>query len=167
MKEKWDIYNAQRQLTHETIYRGDKLALNQYHLVVHVCYFNHQKQMLIQQRSSHKTWGGLWDISIGGAVQSGESSQMAAQRESFEELGIIQDFKHMRPQVSRTFERGFDDIYLIKRDMDIKDITFNDHEACQATWASRDEVVSLIKNGKFLPIHEIEFIDFLFKIAYK
>lgn len=167
MKEIWDVYNDQRQLTKEKVNRGDKLKKGQFHLVVHVCYFNHQHQMLIQKRSSHKTWGGLWDISIGGAVQSGESSQMAAKRESFEELGIHQDFSDMLPQVSRSFERGFDDIYIIKQDIDLKDISFNDQEACEAIWATRDDIIDLINNNLFLPIHEIEFIDFLFKIAYK
>jgi len=167
MKEKWDIYNQYRQKTNTYMYRGDTLKNGQFHLVVHVCYINDQNQMLIQKRSSHKTWGGLWDISIGGAVQYGETSQQAAQRESFEELGIHHQFDDIRPQVSLSFERGFDDIYVIKKNIDIKQISFKDNEACDAKWATREEIYELIDQQLFLPIHHKAFIDFLFMIISK
>jgi len=167
MAEKWDAYNASRQKLNKIIYRGEKLDKGEYHLVVHVCYFNSDKKMLIQQRSKHKSWGLLWDISVGGAVQFNETSQMAAQRESFEELGIKHNFDGVLPQISRTFERGFDDIYIIKKDINIKDIKFNDQEACDVKWVTEEEIYQLITKQQFLPIYDKTFIHFLFDLFHK
>lgn len=163
-KEIWDLYDQSRIKLNQTVFRGDELPINTYHLVVHVCYFNEEDKMLIQKRSSHKTWGGLWDISIGGAVQSGETSQMAAKRESFEELGIVHDFSLSKPQLTRGFERGFDDIYLVDKNIDIRDIKFNDQEACEAKWATKEDIFSLIDKQLFLPIHEKTYIDFIYTL---
>lgn len=165
-KEQWDIYDCQRQLTHHTMTRGDKLYPGQYHLVIHVCYFNHKQQLLIQRRSLHKEgWPGLWDISIGGAVRAGETSQMAASRESDEELGITHDFTDQLPQMTLTFERGFDDIFIVNKDISLSDISFKDHEACDARWATLEEVYQLIDQHLFLPIHSKAFIHHIFDIS--
>jgi isopentenyldiphosphate isomerase len=163
-KELWDLYDQSRRKLNKTVFRGDELPPNTYHLVVHVCYFNNEDKMLIQKRSSHKTWGGLWDVSIGGAVTSGETSQLAAHRESLEELGINHDFTNIKPHLSRSFERGFDDIYLIDKNINIKDIKFNDQEACDAKWATKEEIFELIEHHLFLPIHEKTYIDFLYTL---
>ncbi len=163
-KEIWDVYDRHKQQTGKTIARGDALKPGDYHLVIHVCYFNHQNQMLIQKRSAHKTWGGLWDISIGGAVQSKESSQDAATRESYEELGITHDFTNVLPNITMTFERGFDDIFIACKNISIDDITFMDHEACDAKWATETEIIHLIKTNQFLPIHSIPFIKHVFSL---
>ena len=167
MKEIWDVYDINRQLTDQKAIRGEHMDKGQYHLVIHVCFFNHKK-MLIQRRALTKTpWAGLWDISVGGAARSGETSQMAAKRESYEELGIIHDFKNILPQLTVTFERGFDDIYIIEKDISIDDVSFTDGEACEAKWATEEEIVELIKKGMFVPIHQTPYIKYLFFLNQK
>ena len=86
--ELWDLYDAQRKLTGETMVRGTPVPKG-YHLVVHICIFNPKGEMLIQHRQSFKpTWSGMWDVSVGGAVASGEDSQLGARREVAEEIGL-------------------------------------------------------------------------------
>ncbi len=163
-KELWDIYDANKQLTEKTVYRGDAINKGEYHLVIHICYFNTHNQMLIQQRSPLKdTWSGLWDISVGGAVRSRETSQDAASRESKEEIGISHDFCNQLPNISLSFARGFDDIFLVKKDFDITDVRFEDLEVSDAKWASKKGIIELIQKGDFVPIHSVEFIEFAFK----
>ena len=71
-------------------------------MVVHVCIFNGLGQMLIQQRSPEKTiWPELWDVSIGGGVDAGETSRQGAVREVGEELGYDLDLIGLRPEIGR------------------------------------------------------------------
>ena len=113
-----DIYNKDRIKTGKTMIRGSVSENGAYHLVVHACIFNSEDKMLIQQRQSFKRgWPNLWDISVGGCVAAGETSQMAVQRELFEELGLNIDLKHVRPHMTINFNTGFDDIYLIEQDV--------------------------------------------------
>ena len=47
-----------------------------YRVVVHVCIFNTQDHLLIQQRASAKLiWPSLWGVSVGGGVDAGEISR--------------------------------------------------------------------------------------------
>ncbi|MCG4775257.1 NUDIX domain-containing protein, partial [Lawsonibacter sp. DFI.5.51] len=68
--------------TGETMVRGSKFKENTYLLVVHVCIFNLEGKMLIQQRQPFKdVWPNMWDITVGGSAVSGDTSQLAAERE--------------------------------------------------------------------------------------
>ena len=80
--ELFDLYTAEREKTELTMVRGTPVPEGFYRLVVHVCFFNSQGQMLIQQRQPFKKgWSNLWDISVGGCAVSGDSSRTAAERE--------------------------------------------------------------------------------------
>ena len=91
--EYWDIYDINRQNTGKTMERGWDFGPDDYTSVMHICIFNSKGEMLIQQRlATKKTWPNLWDVSVGGHVTAGETSQMGASRELFEELGLKRDF---------------------------------------------------------------------------
>ena len=113
--ELWDVLDRDRRLTGRTMRRGDEMAAGDYHLVVHVCLFNAEGEMLIQQRQPFKQgWSGLWDVTVGGSAVAGDSSQSAAQRETLEEIGHRLDLRDIRPQLTVNFPTGFDDYYLIE-----------------------------------------------------
>lgn len=38
--EIWDLYDKHRNLTGETMVRGEPVPQDRYHLVVHICIFN-------------------------------------------------------------------------------------------------------------------------------
>lgn len=52
--ELWDVYTVDREKTGRTWQRGNRLENGDYHLVIHVCIFNKDGQMLIQQRQPFK-----------------------------------------------------------------------------------------------------------------
>ena len=65
---------------------GGSMAL---HPVVHLHVFDRQGRLYLQKRSMKKDIApGLWDTSVGGHVDYGESLHEAVRREAREELGI-------------------------------------------------------------------------------
>jgi isopentenyldiphosphate isomerase len=160
--EKWDLYDQYRNKTKKQIIRGDAMSKDEFHIVVHVCIFNSKGEMLIQQRQPFKKgWPNLWDITCGGSAIAGDTSQAAASRELFEELGIHYTFDNIRPQLTVNFERGFDDYYLIEHEINLNDLRLQEEEVQAVKWASKEEIFNLIEQQKFIPYYE-SFIAFLF-----
>lgn len=160
--ELWDVYDIDRVKTEKTMQRGMPFNEGAYHLVVHVCVFNSKNQMLIQQRQSFKDgWPNMWDITVGGSAVKGDTSRTAAEREVFEELGLKLDLQNVRPYITINFDNGFDDVYLIEKEVDINELTLQYEEVQNAEWASEDEILSMLENGNFIPYHA-NFIKLLF-----
>lgn len=162
--ERFDLYDAQRRPTGQTIVRGTPIPDGLYHTVVHICIFNTKGEMLIQQRQPFKEgWSNLWDISVGGSVVAGESSQTGAERELAEELGVTADLQDTAPALTVTFDVGFDDIYILTRDLDIGDLRLQYEEVQAAKWATKEEILAMIDSGQFIPYHKslIELLFFL------
>ena len=160
--ELWDVYDINRTKTNRTWVRGKKLQPSDFFLVIHVCIFNSNGEMLIQQRQSFKEgWPNMWDLTVGGSAIAGDTSQMAAQRELLEELGLQIDFQCICPYLTINFEYGFDDIYLIEKDVDLHTLTLQYEEVQNVKWASKNEIIEMIKNGEFIPYYE-SLIHFLF-----
>ena len=161
--ELWDVLDRDRRLTGRTMRRGDEMAAGDYHLVVHVCLFNTEGEMLIQQRQPFKQgWSGLWDVTVGGSAVAGDSSQSAAQRETLEEIGHRLDLRDIQPQLTINFPTGFDDYYLIEAPgLDANGLKLQYEEVKQVKWASREEIMRLIGTNEFIPYRK-SLIDLLF-----
>lgn len=160
--EIWDLYDINRIPTGETMIRGEKLKENSYRLVVHVCIFNKQGKMLIQHRQPFKSgWSDMWDITVGGSAISGDTSQTAAEREVFEEIGYKLDLSNIRPSFTINFPNGFDDIYLVEREVDISTLKLQYEEVKELKWATLDEIKDMLESGEFIPYNK-SFIELLF-----
>jgi isopentenyl-diphosphate delta-isomerase type 1 len=69
----------------ETCHRNPQLI----HRAVHLFLFNSKGELYLQKRGADKDIApDLWDTSVGGHVDAGESWEHAAQRELREELGL-------------------------------------------------------------------------------
>ena len=160
--EIFDLYTAEREKTELTMVRGTPVPEGFYRLVVHVCIFNPEGQMLIQQRQPFKKgWSNLWDISVGGCAVSGDSSRTAAERETREELGLDIDLSDERPTLTLHFEHGFDDYYVITRPVELESLHLQYEEVQTVKWASKEEIKQMIDDGRFIP-YEKSLIDLLF-----
>ena len=158
-----DLYDENRVPLGRVAERHAKKAPGEYRMVVHVCIFNGLGQMLIQQRSPEKTiWPELWDVSIGGGVDAGETSRPGAVREVGEELGYDLDLIGLRPAVTVNFEGGFDDFFVVTRDLDLGDLRLQKEEVSDVRWATLEETLAMLENGQFIP-YPPSFLRFLFE----
>lgn len=150
-----DVYNRDRTKSGKTMVRGEKAAKDAYRLVVHACIFNSKGEMLIQQRQPFKSgWSNMWDVTVGGGALAGETSQMAAERELFEEIGLKIDLQNVQPHLTMNFDSGFDDVYLIKKDLDVDDLVLQYEEVQQVKWATLDEILQKLDDGTFIPYYK-------------
>ncbi len=158
-----DLYNKDKELTNLQISRGVKVPNGYYRLVVHICIFNELGQMLIQKRHPLKKWGNKWDISVGGCVIAGETSDVAAMREMKEEIGLDIDLKDLRCNFTFTFDDGFDDIYLVNvKDLDLTKLKLQESEVIEVKWASLDDILEMSKNDEFITYYE-SYLKLLFE----
>lgn len=153
--ELWDVYNSDKTKSNKTMVRGEKFEKDAYHLVVHACIFNSQGEMLIQQRQPFKSgWPNMWDVTAGGSAVSGETSQAAIERELFEEIGLKIRLENVQPHLTINFDVGFNDIYLMEREININDLVLQYEEVQQVKWATLDEIFQKLDEGIFIPYYK-------------
>lgn len=153
--EKIDVLDSNYNKTGKTINRGEKLKDGEYRAVVHILIFSSDNKLLIQRRNEKKqSWAGLWDVTCGGQVQAGESIKEAARRELLEEMGIDIDFSNIRPSISAHFSNGIDENFIIKKDVLINELSFNDNEVVEAKYATLNEIIDLINKKQFVPYYK-------------
>jgi len=162
--ELWDLYDRDRVPTGETHERGKPLPEGRYHMVVHVVIFNTKGEMLIQQRQPFKAgWPDLWDITVGGSAVAGDTSRTAAERETMEEIGLPLDLSGEQPRLTVPFDVGFDDIYILTRDVDLTTLRLQESEVQAVKWAGKEEILAMLSDGRFIPYHKA-FVELLFAL---
>lgn len=163
MKEYVDLYDNFRNKTGKVIERRDIVPRGLYRLIIHVLIFDKKGRLLIQKRTKTKrSWSNLWDFTVSGAVSSGESSQLAAKRELFEELGINYDFSKSYPNISINTGFRIDDIYIVNnKNIDLNKLKLQEEEVSDAKFVSLDELLVLIDKDQFVP-YQKDYINLLF-----
>lgn len=157
-----DLYDENRVPLGRTGERSAPKDPGEYRTVVHVCVFDSRGRLLIQQRAPEKyIWPELWDVSVGGGVDAGETSRQGAEREFREELGYPLDLTGLRPSVTVNFDGGFDDFYLLTKDLDLGDLTLQAEEVRAVRWAALEEILDMADKGTFIPYPK-SFLQFLF-----
>lgn len=150
-----DIYDKNRNFTGKVIARGTTLKENEYRITTKVAIFNQEGEMLIQKRQHDKPkYPNLWDISVSGDAIHEENSEEAIERELFEELGLTYDFSNERPIITICSEHAFIDIYILNLDIDINLLKIQHEEVQSVTWASKQEIIQLIEEEKFIPYNK-------------
>lgn len=162
--EFWDVYDKFRQPKGFKIMRGGdrRLRAGEYHLTAHVCVFASDGRMLIQKRASFKSlWGGLWDISAGGSVLSGESTGEGAERELYEELGISVPLAGEQPRATFYHNDCISDYFIVNSDVSSDEIVCQSSEVEAVSFATRSEILAMIDDGSFIPYRR-SFIEMMF-----
>ncbi|MBI5089391.1 MAG: NUDIX domain-containing protein [Actinobacteria bacterium] len=115
--------------------RADRLR----HRCVFIAVVHPDGRLLVHQRSDAKdVWPGWWDLAVGGVVTAGESYDVAARRELWEEVGI--------DAVPHPIGGGaYDDetISVIGRCYRVEHagpFTFHDGEVVRAEWADLETI---------------------------
>lgn len=151
-QELLDIYDSCRQPTGRTAQRGTPLAPGEYYLIVHLLIFNRSGKLLVQQRVSDKaSWPEMWDISVGGMAQAGDSSATAAEREVLEELGLRIDLQNTSPVFSFRADGVYDDYWLVQLDTDDVPIRLQNEEVAAFRWVDKAEWEGMIAARQTIP----------------
>ena len=154
--EKRDLYDENKQKTGEVIEKGQKVPKGRYYITVVVWMQNSKGEFLIQRTVPEKYH--MWSTT-GGHPKAGESSLEGIVTEIKEELGLSVSAKELKLFKTIKTEDDFVDIYYLKIDVDLNEITIQEEEVEDVKWASIEEINSLIGEGLFLPPH-IDFYKF-------
>lgn len=155
--EKRDLYDENRNLIGETIFKGEEIPEGKYIVVVLVFIQNSEGKFLIQKRSERKN--GKY-ATTGGHPKSGENSIQGIITEVKEEIGL--DIKPEDLQLyyggKSEIERVFWDDYYVKMDVpDIDKLKLQEEEVASVHWFSIEEIKDLMKQDKFFKNHYEEF----------
>lgn len=148
--EKRDLYDENKNLTGETIFKGEAVPKGRYYITVAVFIQNDDGKFLIQKRVQKKD--GKW-ATTGGHPVSGETSQQGVVTEIKEELGI--DVNQSNLQLFKTIktEDDFVDLYYLKQNIDIETIITQEEEVEAVKWASTEEINHMIEKSQFSESH--------------
>jgi isopentenyldiphosphate isomerase len=116
------------------------------HKVVHVLVFMSNGDLILQKRALSKDVApGMWDTSVGGHMEPGESIEHAAQREMLEELGFNTPLEYIYSYVySDNFETEKVFTFMCTYDGEIR---FNTDEIDEVKPWSLDMIRSNIDAG--------------------
>lgn len=160
-----DLYDEERRPLGRTAPRFAKREKGVWRLIAHLCIFDSRGRLLLQQRSGGKrVWPGKWDVSAAGGVCAGETTRVAAARELEEELGLAAQAQDLRSVCTVTFNHAFDDYFILKRDVDLRTLHLQAEEVSAVRWATRQQVLDLIRRDAFVPYSE-NFLGYLFDMA--
>lgn len=147
MQELVDVYNKRHEKLGYIKYR-EELIEGEFRLSCFVWIINDKDEILIQQRlANDKICPNMWETTSGGAL-AGDTSLSGTLRELKEELGIVANKDDIRFIGSYARVNDFVEVYLLKSNIDIKDLKIQKDEVQSAKWVKIEEFQKLIKEAQ-------------------
>lgn len=157
--EYFNVYNKYGEKTGAIIERNEAHKNGICHRVIHLWLLNSRNELLIQQRSADKDAGAnLWYVSVGGHIESSEGIESTLIRETKEELGLdispfmnsveyLYTFKEtMIEKNGAFFDNEFYDVFVLKANFDIDEVTVQQEEVQAVKYISYDEFKNIVMN---------------------
>lgn len=144
-----DVYDKNRKTTGRIINRKniDALTDDEYIITVHCFIINLSNQILLTQRSLKKNRGGKWEETHGG-LRAGEKSIDGIKRELHEEIGIDVQTNELKLIKILKRKNKFRDIYIIRKDIPLYSIKYNDGEVMDCKYVTLNEFKAMIENNE-------------------
>jgi len=118
----------------------------EYHIVVEVWTVDSDKNVLVTLRDPTKEeYPNKWE-NTGGSALAGETSRQAAVRELREETGIIAAEDELSFLGTCQEHSAFVDIYLLRRNIPISQLTMQEGETVDAKWVSIEQLDAMIRD---------------------
>lgn len=147
--EYWDLYDSERKPLGRTHLRGDKFEDGEYYVCCEIWVVNSEGKFLTTKRHPDKKAGNQWEFTGGGTL-AGETTVQSAVRELSEETGIFVSENELKLLTTYAHKNYFQDIFLLKKDVDLKDIVLQPDEAVDVKWASDAEIQRMIDSEEFV-----------------
>lgn len=174
--ESFDVLNEYGEFTGKIATREECHKNGYWHRAVYAFIIGNNGNVLLQKRSANKKlWPNMWDVTVGGHVDSGEFGRQALIRETKEELGIEisdEDIKYLVGSTSINeqgdiINKHYNECYLITKNIDVSNIVIQKEEVSEVKFFSREELIKRIDNNYEGLTEKIGPWNFLKKILEK
>ena len=152
-----DIYDKYGEKTGETIERDEAHKIGARHRVVQLWLINARNEILTQLSIDEDIGYNFWYVSVGGHIMSGESVETTLIRETKEELGL--DISGLAGSIEYLYtfserfvlndvytENEIFDVFALKFDFDINQITMQAEEVASVKMVPYDEFRQILIN---------------------
>ena len=153
--EKWNLYDADRNLLSAVHYRGQPIPAGFYHLTVHIWIRNSRGEFLITKRAPHKGFPNMWECT-GGSALWGDDSLTAALREVKEETGLTLSPENGKIALSYRGHDYFCDVWLFNEDHDLSEVILCPEETTDKMMASREKIREMLAAKEFIPYSYVD-----------
>lgn len=144
MPELWDAYDKNfKKIEGVTLVRGEKIPDGMYNVVVHIIVKHQDGTFLLMRRDLRKHFGGLLELTAGGALQKGEEPIVGAHRELLEETGIDSNNLRFLKTIRGEEHHSFYTVFYCETNCSKDSITLQEGETIGYVWMTRDEVLKL------------------------
>lgn len=144
MCELRDLYDANSVKTNKTYRKGDVILEGYYPMVVMVVIRNSKGEFLMQKRVKEK--GDDWGVT-GGHPKAGETPLEGIVTEVKEELGLDFSKENFIEYNSGCDGKDCYKMYLVDKDIELKDIKIQEEELSEVKWFSMLELKQMVKNN--------------------
>ena len=154
--ESFDVLNEYGEFTGKIATREECHKNGYWHRAVYAFIIDNNGNVLLQKRSAKKKlWPNMWDVTVGGHVDSGEFGRQALIRETKEELGIEisdEDIKYLVGSTSINeqgdiINKHYNECYLITKNIDVSNVVIQKEEVSEVKYFSREELIKRIDNN--------------------
>ncbi|WP_296386788.1 NUDIX domain-containing protein [Winogradskyella sp.] len=159
MDEYIDIVTKKGQPTGKSALKSEAHKNGWYHNTIHLWLFTKKGEILLQQRSHKKAiFPLLWDVSVAGHIDAGESFIEAALRETKEEIGL-----HLKPKNLKKIgvflhetcyndgsiqDNEFHNVYISELNVKLNQLTPQEAEVEALKLVSFNQFKQLLKHSK-------------------
>lgn len=165
MEEYIDIVDQNGQPTGVSVPKSEIHSKGHLHNTAHVWFYTSEGNILLQQRAASKTICPLlWDVSVAGHIDAGETPEQASIREAKEEIDIniseaqlikIGVFECFQSYPNGIIDNEFHNTFIAEVNINIEDLTPQKEEVEALKFVSIQQFYQLLDasktNNHFVP----------------
>ncbi len=175
MDELIDIVDAFGKPTGQSALKSEIHKQGFYHNTAHIWFFTKKGDILLAQRAESKTICPLlWDVSVAGHVDAGETIKSAAIRETQEEIDLaiteqelikIGVFPCFQSYDNGITDNEFHHTFIVELKQDLNSLTPQPHEVEALKLVNTEEFIALLEhsdtNGHFVASNRTYYLTIL------